>query len=401
MKITGIIDKNTGIRPSPVLNKVSSASAGCSCGPVNAGEARETVNVLPEVNESSRSIFEGTISTPAGPVLRVSTQWGRAERWGEIKCRLSNYRNSYLLPPGLYAAGNPDAQSEVLISANYRLSFDYLRRELDGRNLWILVLDTAGINVWCAAGKGTFGTDELVKRLKLHGVDRIVEHRRLIVPQLGAPGVKAAVVKKKTGFHVHFGPVRSEDLPAYLDGGRKATPAMREVRFGFVDRLVLTPMELLPALKKFPALAGIIFLLMGLMPSGIIFRDAWMQGGPLVLLAFAALIAGAFIAPLFLPFIPFRSFAIKGMISGLALNALLVHGADMLPDGNIYLTALSWLLFPSFSSYLALQFTGATAYTGMSGVERELKAALPLYISCGVLSLVALVLYKIASWGMI
>jgi hypothetical protein len=137
------------------------------------------------------------------------------------------------------------------------------------------------------------------------------------------------------------------------------------------------------------------------MPSGIIFRDAWILGWPLVLLAFAALVAGAFIAPLFLPFIPFRSFAIKGMISGMVINALLVHGAEIIPDGNIFLTAMSWLLFPPFASYLALQFTGATAYTGMSGVERELKVALPLYIACLVLSFFALVLFKLTSWGVI
>jgi len=36
---------------------------------------------------------------------------------------------------------------------------------MPGRNLWILILDTKGVNVWCAAGKGTFGTEELVFRI--------------------------------------------------------------------------------------------------------------------------------------------------------------------------------------------------------------------------------------------
>ena len=68
------------------------------------------------------------------------------------------------------AGGSPGADAPVLASANYRLSFDHLRRALGGRDAWILVLDTRGINVWCAAGKGTFGTDELVRRIEETGL---------------------------------------------------------------------------------------------------------------------------------------------------------------------------------------------------------------------------------------
>ena len=46
-----------------------------------------------------------------------------------------------------------------------KLSFDILRRELKGLNAWVLVLDTKSINVWCAAGKGTFSTNELISRM--------------------------------------------------------------------------------------------------------------------------------------------------------------------------------------------------------------------------------------------
>ena len=351
--------------------------------------------------EELKRIIIGTVASAAGPVPEVTTVWSAADHRGSIKCRLSGFRNNYTVPPGLYAAGKPGPDSEVLVSANYKLSFDILRRELHGRNLWVLVIDTDGINVWCAAGKGTFGTDELVKRLKHHGLEKVVKHRRVIIPQLGAPGVNAAEVKTRTGFHVHYGPVRAGDLPAYLDSGLKASPGMRDVHFGFMDRLVLTPMELLPALKRFPAVVLIILAVMGLTTSGIIFREALLQGWPLVVLALASLMAGAVITPLFLPFLPFRSFAIKGLFTGLAVNALLIHGAGILSDKDIYITAVSWLLFPALSSYLALQFTGATTFTGMSGVEKELKIALPVYIGLAVLSLIALGAYKLTSWGVI
>ena len=73
---------------------------------------------------------------------------------------------------------------------------------------WILVLDTNGVNVWCAAGKGTFGTDELIRRIEATGLPEIVSHNRVIVPQLGGPGVAAHEVRKRSGFRVVYGPVR-------------------------------------------------------------------------------------------------------------------------------------------------------------------------------------------------
>ena len=133
----------------------------------------------------------GTVSTPAGSVPQVSSELHWRDHWGAIKARWGVGRMDYAIDPGLYALGNPDRESPVLVSANYKMSFDELRSSLPGRDLWILVLDTKGINVWCAAGKGTFGTEELVRRIESSGLKEIVSHRSIILPQLGAPGVAA------------------------------------------------------------------------------------------------------------------------------------------------------------------------------------------------------------------
>jgi len=118
---------------------------------------------------------------------------------------------NYRVDPGLYAIGEPTEESPVFVTANYKLSFDLLRRAVSSIHGWILVLDTLGINVWCAAGKGTFGTDELVDRIQSSGLADVVSHRKLIVPQLGAPGIAAHEVKRRSGFQVIYGPVRAED----------------------------------------------------------------------------------------------------------------------------------------------------------------------------------------------
>jgi hypothetical protein len=147
-----------------------------------------------------------------------------------------------------------------LVTANYKLAVDLVRSHLTGLNVWLLVLDTKGVNVWCA-GKGTFGTEELVRRIASVNLADVVKHRNVIVPQLGATGVAAHEVKRATGFSVRYGPVRASDIPAYLAAGTRATPAMRRVRFGWKYRLVLAPVELVGALKPLaPVVAALLVL---------------------------------------------------------------------------------------------------------------------------------------------
>ena len=182
-------------------------------------------------------------------VRRVATELTFADRLGHWQMRWGIGRMRYRIAPGLYAVGQPAADSPVLVTANYKLTVDLLRQELTGLNAWMLVLDTKGINVWCAAGKGTFGTAELLRQVAATRLAEVVNHRTLIVPQLGAPGVSAHEVRSGCGFRVIYGPVRATDVPAFLAAGMQATPAMRRVTFSTGERLVLTPVELTSMLK--------------------------------------------------------------------------------------------------------------------------------------------------------
>ncbi len=111
-----------------------------------------------------------------------------------------------------------------------------------GINGYILVLETEGINVWCAAGKGSFGTDEIINRVEVTGLKDVVSHRTLILPQLGAPGVAAHEVRKRSKFKVEYGPVLASDIPAYLEAGQ-VTTEMHRVRFPLKDRVVLVSVD--------------------------------------------------------------------------------------------------------------------------------------------------------------
>ena len=141
----------------------------------------------------------GKVPINGTSVPLVSTMLNSADFMGAVMVRWGINRDNYLVSPGLYAVGSPGPTSDVFVTANYKLSFDTLRKNLSGVNGWILVLDTRGVNVWCAAGKGTFGTKELVNRIKLVSLDKIVNHKRIILPQLGATGVAAHIVKEESG----------------------------------------------------------------------------------------------------------------------------------------------------------------------------------------------------------
>ena len=214
----------------------------------------------------------GEINTSVGIVPQVSTQLSFSDTLGSWKARWGINRMNYKINPGLYAVGNPNGESPVLVTANYKLTFDTLRKELNELDAWILVLDTKGINVWCAAGKGTFGTKELIARIGKTKLNEIVSHKTIILPQLGAPGVSAHEVTKHTGFKVVYGTVRAKDIKEFINSGMKATPKMRKVQFTIYDRLVLTPMELVSTFKNSMIVFGILFMLnlIAAIPFGVV-----------------------------------------------------------------------------------------------------------------------------------
>jgi hypothetical protein len=306
----------------------------------------------------------------------------------------------YRVEPGLYALGAPDTQSPVVASANYRLSFNRLRSSLEGRNVWILVLDTKGINVWCAAGKKTFSTKELVRQISQTKLASIVTNRTIVVPQLGAPGVAGHEVKQQTGFSVKFGPVRAVDLPAYLDAGSIATPAMRLVQFGLADRLALVPMEVVPCAREIVLFLGAVGILAGLNLHGILFAQAWHVVLPLVAAAITALICGSVVPPILLPWIPGRALAFKGVASGLVGLALLLTANVFEPDQRL-LAMFCWIAVPAYSSYRAYSFTGSTTFTNPSGVKAELRVAWPLYVASTVIGGALLAGALLHNWGIV
>jgi hypothetical protein len=352
------------------MGQVESSQSCTCCGPAAKAKA-----CAPEV------------ASGPSPVYPTTSVLNQADRWDHFLARWGYKRSEHRVAPGLYALGNPTPDSPVFVTANYTLSFDALRSALTGVDGYILVLNTYGINVWCAAGKGTFGTDELVSQIEATGLRDVVAHRRLILPQLGATGVAAHEVKRRSGFRVEYGPVRAADLSEYLKT-RRATPEMRRVRFPLQDRLVLVPVELAGVLLPTLIAAVVLFLLLGpLAAAG----------------AAAAVLAGVALFPILLPWIPTRDFSSKGFVLG-GLVALPFALAAFLgvADGAMWLRvgrALMYLLaMPPVTAFLALNFTGATTFTSKSGVRHEMFTYIPAMAWTFGIGIVLAVAFALHRW---
>ena len=220
-----------------------------------------------------------------------------------------------------------------------------------------------------------------IARSSLHNV---VSHRTLLLPQLGAPGVAAHDVKKRSGFEVEYGPVRASDLPEYLKT-REAAPRMRQVHFTLRDRLILIPVELVHVLLPTLTAAVVLFLLRGFVASA----------GTV-----AAILAGVVLFPILLPWLPTRDFGSKAFILGglVALPFALVTLLDN-PDAASWRRAgkaLPYLLaLPPVTAFLALNFTGSTTFTSRSGVRREIFTYIPVMAGMFVVGIVLFIIMSL------
>lgn len=308
----------------------------------------------------------------AGGVMAAHSRWSWRDWLGAFAVRWCVKRRTYTVAPGLYALNTPTPESPLLVTANYKLSFDHLRRAMEGLSAWIVVLDTQGVNVWCAAGKGTFGTEELVNRLEVTQAAKHVSHRILVVPQLGAPGVAAHEVSHRSGFKVVYGPVYARDLPEFLQADMQATPDMRRIDFTLGERLAVVPVELV---QRF--IPSLLILVLFLASSRLGQRNyrvdlcqwVWITGAVV-----CNFITGLVLIPALLPWLPGRAFTWKGAAAGTVLGLAL---AWLWPFGALAGLSIG-LLSVATCSFLGLMFTGCTPYTSASGVRSELCWALPL-----------------------
>ena len=321
----------------------------------------------------------------------VSTTLELKDYLGAIKVRWGIGRNNYKVEPGLYKVGKPNSESDVFVSANYKLSFDSLRKNLTNIDAWILVIDTKGVNVWCAAGKKTFSTENIIKSIKSTSLEQIVKHRKIIVPQLGAPGVAAHEVKDRSGFRVIYGPVRANDIKPFIEANYRTTPAMRKVNFTLKERAKLIPVDFMYGKYKLLIAVGLILLLSGIDATGFSFSKILETSLFPVLSILGGYVAGIVVAPLLLPYTPFRAFALKGAFWGI-LSSLVIK--QFFQISNLEFVAMGFIGV-CIASFVTMNFTGSSTYTSLSGVKKEMKWAIPFQIAFASIGIILFIISKL------
>jgi NAD-dependent dihydropyrimidine dehydrogenase PreA subunit len=157
---------------------------------------------------------------------------------------------------GLIKIGNPDKNSPVILTCNYHLTVERVKNALRDIDCYLLVANSRGHNVWCGSTGGHFTNHSVISVLKTSGIEELVDHRKVILPQLAGTGIESRVIHEKTGWNVIWGPVYAKNIPFFIKNGFKKTPEMREVRFSLGQRIEMAAMWAFP----FSIIAAIILI---------------------------------------------------------------------------------------------------------------------------------------------
>jgi hypothetical protein len=263
--------------------------------------------------------------------------------------------------------------------------YDSLRKE--NIDCFLLIIDSDGINVWCAAGGGHFTHTQILEAIRLYDVKDQINHTSLILPQLSATGVDRNVLAK-TGWKAIFGPVDIKDVSSFL---KKLTkdPSASKVTFNFVFRTLmgiqhaffLICVLFLPLLS----LLGVLGVLK--VPLATFWISVVLQ-----LLVISMITNFLFIWAY--PIFDFtRSFFNKGLLvalinSSITLGFLLIQGRS-----DSTLTIIFWIaLIIIVSLFVVLDLAGNTPYTNHLDVESDLTLfMIPALILCLIAIMIPLV----------
>jgi ubiquinone/menaquinone biosynthesis C-methylase UbiE len=287
----------------------------------------------------------------------------------DLRCILTGQIDHVAIEPGIYTVGNPTPESPVIVTANYALTYHRVARALEGRDYWILAVDSNGINVWCAARGGEFGNAQIMEATSVTGIANLINHNFLTLPQLAAGGVGIPDFPSSYPFKIRFGPVWIEDFPKFEQIPKKDRPRkMHLAEFTFRKRFeagITHTTFLYRKIFFWPSVIAMPFLIgfMGLAGLSLLSQIwGWILGINLLI-------------AIGLPLTYFsRKFNVRGaMLAGIGLLCGL---------GVYFPFELHWLAFLSIISFIAwLTFFSTMSFSGytMDTSYREITAEFSLF----------------------
>jgi len=253
-------------------------------------------------------------------------------------------------PTGLIRVGEAGRDSPVLVTGNFTLTVRRMRDVLQGYDAWLLVANTKGVNVWCAAGGGHLTHHDIISVIRTSRVEERIDQRTVILPQLCATGVERRRITEATGFETRWGPARLEDLPAFLDRGARVAKRERLMRFPAWERMEMAAMWCVPMLILAVPILAFFFGLATAAVAGT--AVALLVFGLFALLPWLEIQGGA-------RFLTFAGFVV---VAGLLGSGALVATRAATP-ANVVVVAVSCL---AAMAVLSIDLAGTTPMYGSS-----------------------------------
>ena len=121
------------------------------------------------------------------------------------------------MEPGIYEFGEPTADSPLLTTTNFSLTYFSVAGEVEGSGVpaWLLVCDAEGMSVLTAWAAGNFDAEVIVKMVKQFNVADKIAHRKIVIPGFVAV-ISGELEDELSGWEVLVGPREAVDIPAYL-----------------------------------------------------------------------------------------------------------------------------------------------------------------------------------------
>jgi acetyl-CoA decarbonylase/synthase complex subunit gamma len=119
--------------------------------------------------------------------------------------------------PGIYEFNNPTADSPLLTTTNFSLTYFSVAGELDGSGMpaWLLICDAEGMSVLTAWAAGKFDAETIAKAVKTFGAGDKINRQKITLP--GHVAVLSGELEEELpGWEIQVGPREAVDIPAYL-----------------------------------------------------------------------------------------------------------------------------------------------------------------------------------------
>jgi acetyl-CoA decarbonylase/synthase complex subunit gamma len=129
----------------------------------------------------------------------------------------TNPQEPIQVQPGLYEINDPQADSALMVTTNFSITYFSVANEIDGSGIpgWLLVADAEGMSVLTAWAAGKFDAERIAKSVKTTGIADKISHRKLVLP--GHVSVLLGELEEELpGWEILVGPREAVDLPGYL-----------------------------------------------------------------------------------------------------------------------------------------------------------------------------------------